>query len=132
MSKLTFIDQVKNLNGVLETLQDFVKTTTEYEDEASEIRTVVDNDLEQSMEFVSKLSEIVYGACVLAVYGGEDWTSEDWEDRDKSNFGADGYDYLDKYVAGGIELKDYFGTEDFYEIYDKYFKNNIRPKNKDN
>lgn len=123
-NKLTFIDQVNNLKGVLETLRYFAKTTTEYKDETSELRTVVDNDLEQSMEFLNKLNEVVYGACVLAVYAGEDWCKRNGYGY---GFGADSYDYLAKYITGGMELSDEFGTEDFYDLYENCFNTEIRP-----
>ena len=123
--ELTFDEEIENVIGCIEyfmeRMSDFLVNENENtltEDE------MVNDDAKKSLEFLYKVKEIVRGACVLAVYTGEDWRERD----DKYSFGADSYEYLEKYLKGGIELKDKFGTEDFYDDYGKYFVDNIRPK----
>lgn len=85
-------------------------------------------DTEKQIEafdrLMPKLPEIIRGACVLAVYAGEDWAKRQLD----YGFGADSYEYLDKYIQGGIELCDKFGETDFYNDFMDYFIKYIKPE----
>ena len=122
--KLTFIEELENAIGCMEYWE---KRVGEYvmelnENSLSEDECVMEAT-QKSLEFIKKLPEIVYGACVLAVYAGEDWASDEYG----YGFGADSYEYCDKYVEGGMELADVFGTEDFHNDFYEYFEENICP-----
>lgn len=126
--KLTFDEEIDNVIGCMEyfmqRMSDFLVDGNEgtlTEDE------MVNDDAKKSLEFLYKAKEIIRGACVLAVYGGEDWRNENY---DEYEFGADSYKCLDEYIKGGMELRDKFGTEDFYDAYIYYFMNYIKPKEK--
>lgn len=75
-------------------------------------------------ELIPKLPDIIRTACVLAVYAGEDWGKRQLA----YGFGADSYEYIDKYIQGGIDLCDKFGETDFYDDYMQYFREYIRPQ----
>ena len=80
-------------------------------------------DVESCMDFLSCIEEIVCGACVLAVYAGEDWETR----IDKYGYGADGYEYVEKYIKGGMDMSAIYGETDFHNDYMDYFKKNIKP-----
>ena len=120
--RLTFDDEVNNVIGCMEY---FMERIGELIDESSLTEDeMVNDDAKKCLEFLHSLKETVRGACVLAVYAGAD------EENNKLTygFGADGYEYLDKYLEGGMELNDKFGKEDFYNDYEKYFEDNIKPQ----
>lgn len=124
VNNLTFDEEVRNVIGCMEYLnkrmKDFLKENPT--DSLSEDECVVE-DVDKALEFVYRLPEIISSACVLAVYAGEDWAT-----REKGyGFGADSYEYCDKYTQGAIELADIYGTIDFYNDFYEYFTNNIKP-----
>lgn len=80
-------------------------------------------DILKALEFIKKLPEIIRSACVLAVYAGENWATR----QEDYGFGADGYEYCDKYIKGAMELANLYGTEDFYDEFMDYFKKEICP-----
>lgn len=88
----------------------------------------IEKQIETLDRLMPMLPEIIRGACVLAVYAGEDWGKRQIEDDEGYGFGADSYEYLEKYIQGGIELCRKFGQEDFYNDYAKYFEENIKPE----
>ena len=131
-NKLTFEDEIQNVIGCLESLMSCVE---QYEDECNTVylteTEVVLDDAKKSLEFLDKLPEIVYGACVLACYCASDEANRyayNDTNADCYGFGADGYEWIYKYVDGGIELAEEFGKEDFYNTYWKYADENIVPK----
>ena len=123
--KLTFEEELKNVIGCMEYWEQRVG---EYVMELNECSLSEDEcvmeDTQKALEFIRKLPEIISGACVLAVYAGEDWAGSETE----YGFGADSYEYCDKYIEGGMELADVYGTEDFHNDYMDYFKKEICPK----
>ena len=127
MEHLTFDEEIDNTIDCIEYLMGRMSDFLVNGDEGTlDEDEMVNDDAKKSLEFLHKAKEIVRGACVLATYAGEDWR----ERQDAYHFGADGYDYLDQYIEGGMELCDKFGTEDFYNDYSKYFVEKIRPKTK--
>lgn len=80
---------------------------------------------DQADKFVDMLPAIIRSACVLAVYAGEDYGNRPYA----YGFGADSYDYLDKYVEGGMKIAVDFGTDDFYNYFDRFFEREIYPSN---
>ena len=126
--RLTFEEELGNVIGCMEYWE---KRVSEYvmelnENSLSEDECVME-DTQKALEFIRKLPEIIFGACVLAVYAGEDWAS----DETGYGFGADSYEYCDKYIEGGMELADVFGTEDFHNDFYEYFEKNICPNPSD-
>jgi len=117
---LTFDDEVDNVIGCMEYL---VKRIGNASEEKLSEDDMVNEDARKCLEFLYKLKEIARGACVLAVYGGEDWGERHLD----YGFGADSYAYLDKYLQGGMELCDEFGKEDFYNDYEDYYYKHIEP-----
>lgn len=115
--KLTFNEEVDNVIGCMEYLTERIGNANEGKLSEDDM---VNEDARKCLEFLYKLKEIVRGACVLAVYGGEREIDD--------NFGADSYACLDKYLQGGIELCDKFGKEDFYNDYEDYFSKNIESR----
>lgn len=107
---------------------------TSFEDEVMNVRDCIrelnltkDDNLQkkisQATDFLQMLPAIIRSACVLAVYAGEDQNIH----GSAYGFGADSYDYLDKYVKGGMEMAVDFGTGDFYNYFDQYFVEEIMP-----
>ena len=123
--RLTFDEEIDNTIDCIEYFMKRMSDFLVYGDERTlNDDEIVNDDAKKALEFLHKAKRIVRGACVLATYAGEDWR----ERQIAYHFGADGYDYLEQYIEGGMELCDKFGTEDFYNDYSKYFVKNIRPK----
>lgn len=122
--QLTFYEEMENVIGCMEYWE---RRVGEYvmelnEGSLSEDECVME-DTQKALEFIRQLPSIISGACVLAVYAGEDWAYN----QTKYGFGADGYEYCDKYIQGGMELAEVYGTEDFHNVFSDYFKKNICP-----
>ena len=123
-NELTFEEEVNNVIGCMEYWE---KRVGEYvmelnESSLSEDECVME-DTQKALEFIRKIPAIISGACVLAAYAGEDWASNE----DKYGFGADSYEYTDKYIKGAMELAEVYGTEDFHNDYSDYFRKHICP-----
>lgn len=122
--QLTFYEEMENVIGCMEYWE---RRVGEYvmelnEGSLSEDECVME-DTQKALEFIRQLPSIISGACVLAVYAGENWAYN----QTKYGFGADGYEYCDKYIQGGMELAEVYGTEDFHNDFSDYFKKNICP-----
>lgn len=70
------------------------------------------------------IEKIINGALILAVYAGQDWYIR----KIKYGVGADSSEYLDKYIEGGMKLKDKFGKDNFLDYYQEYFEKEIKPQ----
>ena len=122
---LSFEEELENVIGCMEYWK---KRVGEYvmelnENSLSEDECVMENT-QKALEFIEKLPDIIFGACVLAVYAGEDWANNEAG----YGFGADSYEYCDKYIEGGMELANVYGTDDFHSDFYEYFEKNICPE----
>lgn len=124
---LSFEEEVQNAIGCMEYWEERVG---EYINSLNEVALSEDEcvmeDTQKSLEFIRKLPSIIGGACVLACYAGEDWAAR----QEAFDFGADGYEYVDKYINGAMQLSDVYGKEDFHNNYEAYYKDKIKPGDK--
>lgn len=85
--------------------------------------------MKESINFLEKLYTIINASMVLAVYAGEAWRQDSINgDNFKWGYGADGYEFLDKYLTIGQEISDLFGTTDYCNSFYDYFCTYILPK----
>lgn len=82
-------------------------------------------DVIKLLYFMEMLPETAKGACTLAVMGGEDGLRSN--DGVVYKDGAASDKFNEKYINGGLELREIYGEDEYINQYREYFENNVKP-----